>query len=80
MNDQQSGTNTLPVTLNTKKQKRLIREDHPTSKNENSTQPNTAQPNRPEQTLAQEQKLYQQNLKRIMNSKNITLPSLRNIE
>ena len=80
INDQQSGTNTLPGTLNNNKQKQPLRKEPPTSENENSTQPNTAQPNKPEQTLSQEQKLYLENLKRVMNSEKITLPSLRNIE
>ena len=44
INDQQSGTNnTLPSTLNNNKQIKLIRKEPLTSKNENSTQPNTAQ-------------------------------------
>ena len=68
INDQQSGTNTLPSTLNNDKQIKPIRKERPTSKNENSIQPNTWQPNKPEQTLSQEQKLYLENLKRIMNS------------
>ena len=80
INDQQSGTNTLPGTLNNNKQKQPIRKEPPTSENENSTQPNTAQPNKTEQTLSQEQKLNLENLKRIMNSEKITLPSLRNVE
>ena len=80
INDQQSGTNTLPGTLNNNKQKQPIRKEPPTSENENSTQPNTAQSNKPEQTLPQEQKFNLENSKRSMNSEKITLPSLRNIE
>ena len=52
----------------------------PISENENSTQPNTAQPKKTEQTPSQEHKLNLENLKRIMNSEKITLPSLRNID
>ena len=51
INDQQSSNNTLPGTSNINKQKQPIRKGPPTSENENSTQPNTAQPNKPEQTL-----------------------------
>ena len=80
INDRQSGTNTLPGTLNNNKQKQSIWKEPPTSENEKSTQLNTAQPNKPEQTLSQEEKLYLENLKRIMNSEKTTLPSLRNIE
>ena len=72
INDQQSGTNTLPGNY---KQKQPIRKEPPTSENENSTQPNTTQPNKPEQTLSQDQKLNLENIKRIMNSEKVTLPS-----
>ena len=51
INDQQSSNDTL----NINKQKQLIRKEQPTSENENSTQPNTAQPNKLVQTLLQEQ-------------------------
>ena len=80
INDQQNGTNTLPRTLNNNKQIQLIQKEPLTLKNVNSSQPNTAQPNKPEQTLSEEQKLYLENLKRVMNREKITLPSLRNIE
>ena len=80
INDQQSFTNTLPSTLNNNKEILPIQNESPTSKNEYSTQPNTAQPNKPEQTLSKESKLYLENLKRIMIREKITLPSLRNIE
>ena len=80
INDQQSSNNTLPGTSNIIKQKQPIRKEPPTSENETSIQPNTAPPNNPEQTLSHEQKLNLENLKRIMNSEKITLPSLRNIE
>ena len=39
-----------------------------TSENGNTSKPNNVQPNNPEQTLTQEQKVNQENLKRIMNS------------
>ena len=63
INDQQSGNNTLPGTLNNNKENQPIRKEPPTSENENSPQPNTAQPNKPEQTLSQEQKLYLEKFK-----------------
>ena len=75
INDQQCSNNTLPGTSNINKQKQLIRKELPTSENGNSTQPNN-----PEQTLSQGQKLNLENLKRIMSSEKTTLPSLRNIE
>ena len=63
------------------KKKQPIRKDPPTSENENSTQPNTAQPNKTENKHYHKNKsLNLENLKRIMNSEKITLPSLRNIE
>ena len=40
--------------------------------------PNNTQPNNTEQTLTQEQKVNLENLKRIINGKKTTLPSLRN--
>ena len=52
INDQQSGTNTFHSTLNNNKQIKPIRKEPPISKNENSTKPNTAQPNKPEETLS----------------------------
>ena len=39
--------------------------------------PNNTQPNNPEQILSQEQKLSQENWKRIIKSEKTTLPSLR---
>ena len=56
------------------------RNELPTSENGNATQPINAQPNNPKEILSQEQKVNLENLKRIMNSEEITLPSLRNIE
>ena len=80
INAQQITENTLPGTSNINKQNQPIRKEPLYSENENSTQLNSAQPNKPEQTQLQEQKLNLENLKRIMNSEKITLPSLRNIE
>ena len=80
INDQQSSNNTLPGTSNINKQNQSTRKEPQTLENENSTRPNTAQPTKPEQILSQEQKLNLENLKRIMNSEKISLPSLRNIE
>ena len=48
INDQQSSNNTLPGTANINKQKQPIRKEPPTLENKNSTQPNTAQQNKPE--------------------------------
>ena len=58
---------TIPDTSNINKQKQPNRNEPPTSENGDSTQPNT-QPNNPEQTQEQEQKLNLENLKRIKNS------------
>ena len=74
------GSNTVPDTSNINKLKQPNRNEPPASENEHITQPNNAQPNSPEQTLSQEEKLNQENLKRIMNSEKTSLPSLRNIE
>ena len=49
----------------------------PTLENRNTIQPNNAQPNNPEQTLSQEQKMNLENLMRIMISEKTTLLSLR---
>ena len=76
INDQERRT-TLPDTSNINKQKQPI-QNEPTSENGNPTQPNTTQQNNLE--LTQEQQLILKNLKRILNSENTTLPSLRNIE
>ena len=63
INDQH-GNNTLPDPSNINKQKQPNRNELPTSENGNPTQPNTAQPNNPKQTLTQEQKLNRENLKK----------------
>ena len=76
INDQ-GRRNTLPDTSIINKQKQPI-QNEPTSENGNPAQPNTTQQNN--QELTQEQKLIQKNLKRILNSEKITLPSLKNIE
>ena len=83
INDQQSSDNTLPGTSNINKQKEPIRKEPPTSENKNSTQPNTAQPKKQtnrKTNCHKKKNLDQENLKRIMNSEKITLPSLGNIE
>ena len=49
------GNNTVHDTSKINKQKQLNRNEPPTSENGNPTQPNTAQPNNPKQTLLQEQ-------------------------
>ena len=79
INNQQSN-NIVPDTSNINKQKQTNRNEPQTSKNGNPTQPNTTQLSNPKQTLSQEQKLNQENFKRIMNSEKTTLPLLRNIE
>ena len=63
-NEQDS--NTVPVTSSSNKQKQSNRNEPPTLEIGNTTQP--------------EQKVNPENLERIMNSENVTLPSLRNIE
>ena len=66
--------NTVPGTSRINKQKQPNRNEPPTSENGNATQPNNAQPNNPEQTLTQEHKVNQENLKRITNGEKTTLP------
>ena len=73
------GNNTVPDTSSVVKQKQPNRNEQPTSENENATQPNNAQPSNPKETLSQEQKIDQENVKRILNSEGTTLPLLRNI-
>ena len=69
-------SNTISDSPSIDKQKQSNRNEPPTSKNINNTQPNNT-----EQTLTQEQKKKKLKcLKRIMNGKKTTLPSLRNIE
>ena len=80
INDQERSNNTLPGTSNINNQKQPIENEPPTSENGNPTQLNTAQQNNPEQTLTQEQKLIQKNLKRNLYGEKTTLPSLRNTE
>ena len=65
----QQGNNTVADTSNINKQKQPNRNEPPTWENGNS-----AQPNNPEQTLPQDQKLNLENLKRIMNSGKTSLP------
>ena len=55
------------------KQEQSNQNEPTTSENRNTTQSNNT-----EQTLTQEQKINSKNLKRMMNGKKTTLPSLRN--
>ena len=71
----QKGDNTVPDTSNINKQKYPNLSEPPTSENGKPTQPDN-----PEQTLSQEQKVNLEHIKRIMNSEKTTLPSLGNIE
>ena len=74
MNNEQDNK-TVPDTSTINKQKQPNRNELPTSKNGNATQPNDSS-----ETLSQEQKVNLENLKRIINSEKTTLPSLRNVE
>ena len=67
--------NTKSDTPSINKQKQPNRNEPQTSENRTATQPNN-----PQQTLIQEQKVNLENLKRIMNGEKTTIPSLRNIE
>ena len=67
--------NAIPNTSSGANQKQHIRNELPTLENEYATVPSN-----PTETLSQEQQTNLENLKRIMNSVKITLPSLRNIE
>ena len=53
------------------KQEQSNRNKTQTSENRNSTQPNNTQSNNTERTLSQEQTIYQENVKRIMNGKKL---------
>ena len=64
-------SNTTSDTPRINKQKQSKRNELKTSENRNSTQPNNR-----EKTLAQEQKVNLENLKRIMNWEKIILQSL----
>ena len=77
-NEQDS--NTIPDTLSIDKQEQSNRSENTNTTQPNTTQPNNIQPNNSEQKLTQEQKINLGNLKRIMNRKKTTLPSLRNIK
>ena len=67
--------NTIPNTSSGANYKQHIRNQRPTLENENASVPSN-----PTKTLSQEQQTNLENLKRIMNIKKTTLPSLRNIE
>ena len=58
--------NTVPDTSSVLKQKQPNWNELPRSENENATLPNNAQPCNPTETLSQEQKLIQENVKRIV--------------
>ena len=68
-------TNTITDAASIYKQEQSNRNEPLTSENRNTTHPTKT-----ELTLAHEQKLDLENVKRIMNGKKTTLPSLRNIE
>ena len=72
--------NTVPDSSSVVKQKQPNRNELPTSKNENATLPNNAQPSNHKETLSQEQKINLENVKRVTNNEKTTLPSLINIE
>ena len=74
-NEQYSNTGLDASSIN--KQKKPNRNEPPTSENGNTTRPNNAQPNNPEQTLTQQQKVNQENFKRIMNSEKTSLPFIK---
>ena len=71
----QTQDSTIPNTSSGTSRKQHIRNEQPTLENEYATVPSN-----PTETLSQEQQTNIENLKRIMNSENTTLPSLRNIE
>ena len=68
-------TNTISDTPIIDKQEQSNRNKLPISENRNTTHPNST-----EQTLTQKQKINLKNVKKIMNGKKTTQPSLRNIE
>ena len=78
INEQDS--NTISDISSIDKQEQFNQNEPSTSENRNTTQPNTTQPNNTMQTLLLEQKINLENLKRLMNGKKTTLPSLRNIQ
>ena len=71
--------NTVPD-ISTSNKKISNEKELPTSEKENTTIPNDTLPSNHEETLSLEQKINQENVKRIMSSEKTTLPSLRNIE
>ena len=79
INNQQD-FNKISDTPSIKKQKQSSQNEPPISENRNTSKPNNTQPNNTDQALTQEQKVNQENLKRIMNGEKTTLLSLRNIE
>ena len=71
----QTVDNTIPNISSGANQKQHIRNELPTLENEYTTVPSN-----PSERLSQEQQANLENLKRIMKSEKITLPSLRDIE
>ena len=72
--------NTVPDTSSDVKQKQSNEKELQTSAKENTTLPNDTLPSNQKETLSQEQKINQENEKKIISSEKTTLPSLRNIE
>ena len=70
----------MPDTPSAVKRKQSNEKEPQTLANENTTLPNDTLPNNQEETLSQEQKVYLENVKRIMNSEKTIIASLRNIE
>ena len=64
-------SNTISDTPSINKQEQSNQNKPPTSENRNTIQLNDIQPNNTKQTLAQEQKINLENLKRIMNGKRL---------
>ena len=72
--------NAVPDTPSGVKQKQSNEKEPQTSGNENTTLLTDTLSNHQEETLSQEQKVNLENVKRIMNTEKIILPSLRDIE
>ena len=70
----------MPDTPSGVEQEQSNEKEPQTSGNENTILPNDTLSNNQEETLSQELKVNLENVKRIMNSENTILPSLRNIE
>ena len=70
----------MPDTPSGDKQKQFNETELLTLENENTTLPHDTLPSNQEETLTQEQKINQENVKRFMSCEKTTLLSLRNIE